>query len=378
MDMFERFNTKFGKWYEGFFGTDSGELRPKDVLRKITTAMEDNRKEGFDSKIYVPNKYVLELAVTDPEEKDYLLSFLDEEELSGVLKKFMTQNGYHIRGPLDFTIAELSAEDSEIAGQKLRVKVRFEKGEINAAPVLPANRSVHDMSDDDMATVAGTFDDLATIPGISWGAFTIVGPDGRKQHFSLLPYSITIGRSRHVGNDLVLDGDGMVSKTHARVDRESDGKCTVYDEGSTNGLLLNGKRVEGNAVVLDGDVITIGGTTLSFQASGDGAPAAAVRPTAVTKRARLVDQSNQLVHVLASETLIGRSVTSDIVLQDSAVEMKHARIVAPDTSTYYLEALCSGTILVNGQSIYGLQNKLLNGGDVITVGRTLLKFQGSE
>ena len=92
MDIFERFNSKFGKWYEGLFGSDGGELRPKDVLRKIIAAMEDNRKEGFDSKIYVPNKYILELAVADPEEREYLLSFLDEEELVVVLQKFMAQN----------------------------------------------------------------------------------------------------------------------------------------------------------------------------------------------------------------------------------------------------------------------------------------------
>ncbi len=118
MDIFERFNSKFGKWYEGLFGGDAGELRPKDVLRKIIAAMEDHRKEGFDSKIYVPNKYILELAVDDPEEREYLLSFLDEEELVAVLQKFMAQNGYQTRGPLDFTIAEVPEDDAVRAFRK--------------------------------------------------------------------------------------------------------------------------------------------------------------------------------------------------------------------------------------------------------------------
>ena len=56
------------------------------------------------------------------------------------------------------------------------------------------------------------------------------------------------------------------------------------------------------------------------------------------RRARLVTPDGQ-EHVLASETLIGRAVTSDIVLQDPGVATKHARIVAPDAATYYLEAL---------------------------------------
>ena len=126
MDFFERFNSKFGNWYEGLFGGDAGELRPKDVLRKIIAAMEDHRKEGFDSKIYVPNKYVLELALDDPEERDYLLSFLDEEELVSVLQRFMAQNHYHARGPLDFTIAEVPEAERDARREKLRVKVRFE------------------------------------------------------------------------------------------------------------------------------------------------------------------------------------------------------------------------------------------------------------
>src|SRR3569833_1307277 len=133
MDVFERFSSKFGKWYEGLFGAGSGELRPRDVLRKITTAMEDNRKEGFDGKIYVPNRYVLELAVTDPDERDYLLNFLDEEELVSVLQRCMSQNQYHTRGPLDFTISEVDTSSGD-APEKLRVKARFEKGVVETPP----------------------------------------------------------------------------------------------------------------------------------------------------------------------------------------------------------------------------------------------------
>ena len=140
MDVFEKFNSKFGRWYEGLFGSDGGgELRPKDVLRKLTTAMEDNRKEGLDGKIYVPNKYVLELAVPDADERDYLLSFLDEEELVAVLQKFMAQNGYQARGPLDFTIAEVPAAERETRTEKLRVKVRYEKSQLSATPTAPAS-----------------------------------------------------------------------------------------------------------------------------------------------------------------------------------------------------------------------------------------------
>src|ERR1035438_549892 len=99
MDILERFHNKFGRWYGRLFNeSDENGLRPKDVLRKILDAMEENRGEGLDGRVYVPNKYVLELGVPDQDQRDYLLSFLDEEELSAVLQRYMVQNGYATRG----------------------------------------------------------------------------------------------------------------------------------------------------------------------------------------------------------------------------------------------------------------------------------------
>ena len=46
--------------------------------------MENHRKEGFDSKVYVPNQYILEINVHDEEEKEYLLSFLNKDELEAI------------------------------------------------------------------------------------------------------------------------------------------------------------------------------------------------------------------------------------------------------------------------------------------------------
>lgn len=393
MDMFERFNTKFGKWYEGLFSGAGAELRPKDVLRKITQAMEDSRKEGFDGKVYVPNKYVLELAVDDPEERDYLLSFLDEDELVSVLQRFMTQNHYHARGPLDFTIADAPAAAAGVRREKLRVRVRFEKGELPPAPVPPApaaapasfpakNSPAAPLPDrDDLPTVAGAFPDggePGTVPAVAWASLAVTAPDGRKSLFTLSKPIVSIGRGRTAGNDLVLGEDGMVSKVHARLEREPDGRWTLYDTGSTNGLSVGKGRVVGNRVLQDGDSIIIGATTLLFHENGpdDDAPDDD-EGTAPLRRARLV-LPDGTAHVLASETLIGRSVTSDIVLQDPAVSSRHARIVAPDASTYHIEDLGSthGTWL-NGRMIAPQERVRLSAGDTLRLGETDLRFEGS-
>src|SRR5262249_19685474 len=125
MDLFEKINRSFGSWYEGLFGA-SGDVRPKDILRKILVAMEEHRKEGFDNKVYVPNQYVLEVAVDDEEEKAYLLSFLDREELETAIRRYCQQNNYHIRGGLDFTIKEIDESDGPKRREKIRVRCRYD------------------------------------------------------------------------------------------------------------------------------------------------------------------------------------------------------------------------------------------------------------
>jgi pSer/pThr/pTyr-binding forkhead associated (FHA) protein len=380
MDIFERFNSKFGKWYEGLFGSEGGgELRPKDVLRKLTAAMEDNRKEGLDGKIYVPNKYVLELAVGDTDERDYLLSFLDEEELVAVLQKFMAQHGYQTRGPLDFTIAEVPEVERETRPDKLRVKVRYEKGEKEAppAPIIGGGG-------DDLPTVASVNyeddDEPGTVPAVAWAALAVTSPEGRKSHFSLTKPTIQIGRSRNAGNDLILDTDGMASKAHARLERERDGQWTLYDLGSTNGVKVGAMRVDGNRVLSDGDEITIGGTLLVFQLA-DTRPASASAPAPVSspssappRRARLIGPDGE-AFVLASETLIGRAVTSDIILSDPSVATKHARVVAPDAATYFLEDLSGHSeTRVNDRVLFPGQRLPLTNGDILSFGTVQMRF----
>jgi pSer/pThr/pTyr-binding forkhead associated (FHA) protein len=416
MDIFERFNSKFGKWYEGLFGSEGGgELRPKDVLRKLTAAMEDNRKEGLDGKVYVPNKYVLELAVGDTDERDYLLSFLDEEELVAVLQKFMAQHGYQTRGPLDFTIAEIPEAERETRREKLRVKVRYEKGEKEAptpggshrplppqageglgeekklkSNFSPLSHGVGEGSalapgvgaSDNLPTVASVNyeddDEPGTVPAVAWAALAVTSPEGRKSHFSLTKPTVQIGRSRNAGNDLILDSDGMASKAHARLERERDGQWTLYDLSSTNGVKVGAMRVDGNRVLSDGDEITIGGTLLMFHLA-DTRPASAPAPvsspsSAPPRRARLIGPDGE-AFVLASETLIGRAVTSDIVLSDPSVATKHARIIAPDAATYFLEDLSGHSeTRVNDRVLFPGQRLPLTNGDVLSFGTVQMRF----
>ncbi len=75
---------------------------------------------------------------------------------------------------------------------------------------------------------------------------------------------VTIGRLPE--NDIVLN-KGNVSKYHAQISRRG-AKIAVVDMGSTNGTLLNGKKISGQAFLSPGDLIAIGDYTLSVVDEG--------------------------------------------------------------------------------------------------------------
>ena len=83
---------------------------------------------------------------------------------------------------------------------------------------------------------------------------------------ALAPPGIVIGRGNDA--DLRIDDPG-ISRKHIeiRVTEPQDvtdvPRITVHDLGSTNGVLVNGKRVE-QATLADGATIRIGNTTMSL------------------------------------------------------------------------------------------------------------------
>lgn len=72
---------------------------------------------------------------------------------------------------------------------------------------------------------------------------------------------LTVGRGNHC--DLLLEEDG-ISRTHARVSRGSDGSVWIEDLGSSNGVILNGKRLAKASVVTDGARFHIGDAVITM------------------------------------------------------------------------------------------------------------------
>jgi hypothetical protein len=77
---------------------------------------------------------------------------------------------------------------------------------------------------------------------------------GQEQEVSVTTNPFTIGRQE--GNELVLSDAGL-SRRHALI-TVFNGIAQITDCGSQNGTFLNGQQISGNAVLQNGDVISIG------------------------------------------------------------------------------------------------------------------------
>ena len=60
--------------------------------------------------------------------------------------------------------------------------------------------------------------------------------------------------------------DANVSRRHAEV-RPAGSAFALVDLGSTNGTKVNGVRIEGERVLVDGDIVSVGSIHMRFEAS---------------------------------------------------------------------------------------------------------------
>jgi pSer/pThr/pTyr-binding forkhead associated (FHA) protein len=67
---------------------------------------------------------------------------------------------------------------------------------------------------------------------------------------------------RGVSDDIALS-DPRASRRHSQITRQG-GQYILVDLGSSNGTLVNNRRIQGSYVLKEGDVITLGETEMVF------------------------------------------------------------------------------------------------------------------
>ncbi|HJT18880.1 MAG TPA: FHA domain-containing protein [Nitrospira sp.] len=197
--------------------------------------------------------------------------------------------------------------------------------------------------------------------------------------------SLTIGRK--TGNDLAIE-DHTVSGQHARIVKIQ----SVYfleDLKSTNGTLVNGKRIERHQL-RDADVITIGQHRMIFQepvapAASASAPAADLDHTMVigsadASAAPAASPAKLLVtqgktdrleyHLTRPVTLIGSQEGAAIRLTGWFAPKSAAQIFQRGGAYFVSCSQDAKRLFVNGQEIAG-QQQLKNGDRIEVAGVTL-------
>jgi ABC-type multidrug transport system ATPase subunit len=162
------------------------------------------------------------------------------------------------------------------------------------------------------------------------------------------PPMLTLGRAPN--NDIVV-AHPFVSAHHARLERVG-ARYRIVDLGSTNGLLLNGRRVQDH-LLSNGDVIRIGdafGNSVGLTYVDSGAP-----PASFFGRLDLKQPT----------TVIGRDPQATMRLDAPVVSWHHARIDWDGAAHTLSDLNSTNGTFVNGARV---QKQRLNPNDVVQIG----------
>ncbi len=225
MGMLQRFENKLEQAVSGAFAKAfRSAVQPVELAAALQREVDNSAQVLSRNRRLVPNSFHIELSTTD---HDRLAPYSDTlvEELAEMLRDHATEQHYVFAGPIaiDFDTAE------DLGTGRFRV----------------ASRAA--------AQVTGH-----TAPQAR--ATVVVEVNGTRHPVS--PPGVVLGRS--VEADLRINDPG-VSRRHAelRVSRVPGGEpeISVVDLGSTNGTLVDGRRVD-SAPLRDGSTLRLGSTDL--------------------------------------------------------------------------------------------------------------------
>ena len=236
--------------FEGLFARafKSG-VKPLQLGRRLLQEVDQERDVDAQGRRVVPNSYLIQLSPADregfaPVEQTLLI------ELIAALREYIASEGYHVEG---------KARVALHTNPDLR-KGRFQVESRNITPDTPAETAAPAPAVSDAAAPVLTvvpdppsaFDHPPAVLTLSSG-----------QRIELHEGHYVIGR--HLENDIVLN-DTNVSRRHAEFVCAA-GEVVVKDLGSTNGTKVNGVVINGEQLLQHGDVVTLGTSQVTFEAS---------------------------------------------------------------------------------------------------------------
>ena len=271
-------------------------VKPVEIASALRQAMDDESFALSEGHTVAPNSYVVHFSPADFERARSWGSTLASELCDEVIRHADSQ-GYALPG----TVRVAFHPDADVRAGDLRVVTRLDDGSLTApaphddgaspatahgpgATAAAPDRLVEDLpaapprepspaprveprpaprrAAAPTTTAAPAHADQPTVVmgrPVTGPAGPALELDGR-----MLPLDgddLILGRSAERA-DLVIP-DSSVSREHLRL-LTVGSTVTLLDLGSRNGVLVNGRRVDGSVTLRDGDVVTVGQTELLF------------------------------------------------------------------------------------------------------------------
>lgn len=193
-------------------------------------------------------------------------------------------------------------------------------------------------------------------------------------------WEISIGKSK--SNDIVLPMPD-VSRFHAVIAKKQK-EWVITDTFSKTGVLVNGEKIEEQAVIEDGDIITIGSIPLKFLCAEALSSQAKSQIRNQARAMNKAQQSNVAYAVLVDvvthkpiylrkkDVLIGRGSNADIQIALDTVSSEHARIHLTSQGWALSDLNSHNGTKLNGR--YITQPQLIFDEDMITFGERVFIF----
>ena len=248
MSVLRNLEEKLAGIVEGTFGrVFRTQVRPVEIARKLAREMDEHKTVSV-SRTYVPNEYAVWLSPEDRERFEGV-----EHEVIDELSAYLLEHARRER------LALISRPQIEF-----RTDDRLQLGEfgIQARMVRAAERDDAEQGDHGKTMVystAGRVQEELHEARSARSGRAIVIAEGKRMPVG--PGGAVIGRSREC--DIVLQ-DSNVSRRHAEIRPAGGDGWTIADLGSTNGVSVNGVRIERPQTLRPGDRIEIGTSLLTF------------------------------------------------------------------------------------------------------------------
>jgi hypothetical protein len=238
--------------FEGVFGRAfRTNVQPVELARKLAKEMDDHKTVSV-SRVYVPNEYTVYLSTADREQfEDY------ENSLQAELEEYLGEHAKREDYALLTAVRVLLETDDDLAVGEFGIATRMVQprraqraaGEPEEQ-VEPGATMIYKPRAMPEAAEADADPDLEReVASLAWDGRTL-RVDKRR---------VVLGRSREC--DIQVE-DPNVSRRHAEL-RQEGSAYWIVDLDSTNGIEVNGKRVQ-RAKLESGDTFTVGSTEITF------------------------------------------------------------------------------------------------------------------